>query len=257
MEIAQRTGSRWRSVAPFRRLRPQPNGFTADEALMARTEMPVPRSAAAARSRTTISEQLRTVAVGPFAASVQAAYSLPASLRYPAPARAVIAHSKGGQNPGGRLVTAGSAVSSPTSRFAVRSPAFSTIGTHSTAALAPPVWPERKDRPDFDVSATGGRDQPGSEWYAARLQSPEEPDEPIEMGRQYSTPQLSGQAISGSLHNGAGTASKSRSLKLHIDGHALGQWAIEHLTHTLAKPPTGMTGVDPRATPPRSRVSPF
>jgi hypothetical protein len=139
----------------------------------------------------------------------------------------------------------------------VRSPEFSTNSIHPTSALAPLVWPERKDRPDFGVSATAGPDQPGGKWYDARLQPPDELDEPIVMGRQYSTPQLSGPALSGSAQDGMGSASKSRSLKLHIDGHALGQWAIEHLTHTLARPPTGMTGVDPRATPPRSRVSPF
>lgn len=50
---------------------------------------------------------------------------------------------------------------------------------------------------------------------------------------------------------------KAKPLRLHIDGHALGQWAIEHLTQTLGGPPSGITGIDPRAAPPRSRVSPF
>jgi hypothetical protein len=44
---------------------------------------------------------------------------------------------------------------------------------------------------------------------------------------------------------------------LHIDGAALGRWTIEHLARTLGKPTTGMTGVDPRLTLPRSRVQPF
>lgn len=44
---------------------------------------------------------------------------------------------------------------------------------------------------------------------------------------------------------------------LHLDGSALGRWAIQHLERTLGKPTTGMTGVDPRATLPRSRVAPF
>jgi hypothetical protein len=44
---------------------------------------------------------------------------------------------------------------------------------------------------------------------------------------------------------------------VHIDGSALGRWAIQHLERTLAKPPSGMTGVDPRASLPRGRVSPF
>jgi hypothetical protein len=44
---------------------------------------------------------------------------------------------------------------------------------------------------------------------------------------------------------------------LHIDGAALGRWTVQHLERALGKPATGMTGVDPRATIPRSRVAPF
>lgn len=44
---------------------------------------------------------------------------------------------------------------------------------------------------------------------------------------------------------------------LHIDGSALGRWAIQHLGRTLGKPASGMTSVDPRASVPRSRVAPF
>jgi hypothetical protein len=44
---------------------------------------------------------------------------------------------------------------------------------------------------------------------------------------------------------------------VHLDGATLGQWAIQHLERTLAKPSAGMTGVDPRASLPRGRVSPF
>ena len=44
---------------------------------------------------------------------------------------------------------------------------------------------------------------------------------------------------------------------LHIDGSALGRWAVQHLERALGKPTIGMTGVDPRATIPRSRVAPF
>jgi hypothetical protein len=49
----------------------------------------------------------------------------------------------------------------------------------------------------------------------------------------------------------------SSATTIHIDGSVLGRWAIQHLEQTLGKPATGMTGVDPRANPPRSRVSPF
>jgi len=44
---------------------------------------------------------------------------------------------------------------------------------------------------------------------------------------------------------------------LHLDGAALGRWAVQYLERALGKPATGMTGVDPRVTIPRSRVSPF
>lgn len=49
----------------------------------------------------------------------------------------------------------------------------------------------------------------------------------------------------------------SSATMIHIDGSVLGRWAIQHLERALGKPSTGMTGVDPRASLPRSRVSPF
>ena len=44
---------------------------------------------------------------------------------------------------------------------------------------------------------------------------------------------------------------------LHIDGHALGRWTVQHLEKVLGRPSAGMTGVDPRAITPRTRISPF
>jgi hypothetical protein len=44
---------------------------------------------------------------------------------------------------------------------------------------------------------------------------------------------------------------------VHIDGSVMGRWAIQHLERVLGRPPIGMTGIDPRASAPRSRVSPF
>jgi hypothetical protein len=61
------------------------------------------------------------------------------------------------------------------------------------------------------------------------------------------------QAASGDGHR----SSSLRGSTLHLDGSALGRWAVDHLQRTLSRPATGMTGVDPRATIPRSRVSPF
>ena len=57
-------------------------------------------------------------------------------------------------------------------------------------------------------------------------------------------------------HNGIRPSKPSLST-LHIDGSMLGRWAIQHLERALGRPATGMTGVDPRATVPRSRVAPF
>ncbi len=44
---------------------------------------------------------------------------------------------------------------------------------------------------------------------------------------------------------------------LHLDGAALGRWAVQHLERALSKPINGITGIDPRATVPRGFVSPF
>lgn len=50
---------------------------------------------------------------------------------------------------------------------------------------------------------------------------------------------------------------KSSVTTIHLDGSVLGRWAVQHMERVLGKPATGMTGVDPRANPPRNRVSPF
>jgi hypothetical protein len=50
---------------------------------------------------------------------------------------------------------------------------------------------------------------------------------------------------------------KSSAITIHLDGSVLGRWAVQHMERALGKPATGMTGVDPRANPPRNRVSPF
>ncbi len=54
-----------------------------------------------------------------------------------------------------------------------------------------------------------------------------------------------------------GQRGKAAVSTLHIDGSALGRWTVQHLERALNKPTTGMTGVDPRAAAPRSRVAPF
>ena len=51
--------------------------------------------------------------------------------------------------------------------------------------------------------------------------------------------------------------SKSAISTIHIDGSALGRWTVQHLERALSKPATGITGVDPRAAVPRTRIAPF
>jgi hypothetical protein len=49
----------------------------------------------------------------------------------------------------------------------------------------------------------------------------------------------------------------SRSGVIHLDSTSLGRWTVEHLAQTLSRQSTGMTGIDPRISAPRSRLSPF
>lgn len=51
--------------------------------------------------------------------------------------------------------------------------------------------------------------------------------------------------------------SGARSGVIHIDSTSLGRWTVEHLARILSRQPTGMTGIDPRISAPRSRLSPF
>ena len=66
------------------------------------------------------------------------------------------------------------------------------------------------------------------------------------------SPMPSGSAGSDSVQPKVATAST-----LHLDGSALGRWALQHLERSLGGPTTGMTGIDPRASLPRSRIAPF
>jgi hypothetical protein len=63
--------------------------------------------------------------------------------------------------------------------------------------------------------------------------------------------------LDGTTDSDQAQPNKSAVSTLHIDGSALGRWAIQYLERALGKPTTGMTGIDPRASIPRSRVSPF
>jgi hypothetical protein len=50
---------------------------------------------------------------------------------------------------------------------------------------------------------------------------------------------------------------RRQSGRLVLDGSVLGQWVVTHLEQELSRPQAGITGVDPRAAHPRSRLSPF
>ena len=54
-----------------------------------------------------------------------------------------------------------------------------------------------------------------------------------------------------------GSSPKAFASTLHLDGTSLGRWAVQHLERVLSKPSSGITGIDPRATIPRSQVAPF
>ena len=44
---------------------------------------------------------------------------------------------------------------------------------------------------------------------------------------------------------------------VYLDSSALGRWTSHHLEHVLSRIPSGMTGIDPRASGPRGLISPF
>jgi hypothetical protein len=123
------------------------------------------------------------------------------------------------------------------SAFLAASPANG--GFPETGPWRPPVAGEKLDPLSLEMTDRSWDSQTGPE-------------------RSFQAPD--GFASSGSNQMASEDGSRSNSLRgstLHLDGSALGRWAVDHLQRTLSKPATGMTGVDPRTTIPRSRVSPF
>ena len=105
------------------------------------------------------------------------------------------------------------------------------------------------DRPNI---VTGGENLLGTD----RPNWPSGESLPNKRGAQTDQPRLldraQGQTGEGAPHRRSPVVST-----LHVDGSTLGRWAIQHLERTLGKPIPGMTGVDPRAAIPRTRISPF
>jgi hypothetical protein len=130
-------------------------------------------------------------------------------------------------------------------------------GSRKSTALAPSL-----SRSDVQHFPEPERDQPQRRTVAGaddvfrrqrRLFANEQPQ---------STQRVAGDQTPWSPDREATAASEPQRRKsgvstIHIDGSALGRWTVQHLERALSKPTTGMTGVDPRAAVPRSRVAPF
>ena len=102
------------------------------------------------------------------------------------------------------------------------------------------------------LSASAGTQQTGL-GASAVISGIQQSDENSEFGRQQSASTWQ----AGPHTDDQPKRSRSTASTLHIDGAALGRWTVQHLERVLQRPTVGMTGVDPRATVPRNRVSPF
>jgi hypothetical protein len=122
----------------------------------------------------------------------------------------------------------------------------------NTLSLSPTAQPAD---PHADVVRASLADTAVESLIRARPPGRSEPTDQKEVGTRESGMRPSEPDSRAGAKPGKGTAAAP--CTLHIDGSALGRWAIQHLERTLARPATGMTGVDPRASLPRSRVSPF
>jgi hypothetical protein len=108
------------------------------------------------------------------------------------------------------------------------------------------VSPARTWRQEFAPEMKLGRSE------AARALSSKPRHSDLTDSGQRSLPTTNRQAPSDMLSGG-----QLIGATLHLDGAALGRWAIQHIERALARPSNGMTGVDPRATMPRGHISPF
>jgi len=99
------------------------------------------------------------------------------------------------------------------------------------------------------------RKQADDPWSSISFAPPSPQDGLLDTANEMDPPAstASDHASDQSRHQG----NRASSVTLHLDGSALGRWAVDHLERILSKPTAGMTGVDPRASSPRGRVSPF
>jgi hypothetical protein len=138
------------------------------------------------------------------------------------------------------------------------SPGGGTFGSLSPPALAPSaVDPARQISAETEAAsiteltvADTDASLRGQNFHPASDRAP---------SRHYIAGQLNPWSVDRDADHGTVQTQNKRSAvsTIHLDGSALGRWTVQHLERALGKPATGMTGVDPRATPPRSRVEPF
>lgn len=157
--------------------------------------------------------------------------------------------SSSSKNPGLLKTSFGAFLTTPANGFAP--PKISAAGREAP----PPARPSRRD-PSADSSPLS------SNWITASPKSRTTPGlplvDPMAPGPDFAAPP--DQPSAASSDNASDNQSRSNQnsvTTLHIDGSALGRWAIQHLGRALGKPASGMTSVDPRAGVARTRVEPF
>jgi hypothetical protein len=132
------------------------------------------------------------------------------------------------------------------------------VGLEKLSPLAPIQFRSQKQdlrEPRTDPASSWTEPGTGASFSAqSPVLSTEQPSSTPGLAPQYQSPSpdQDGTAAGGRSQRNRPTVST-----LHIDGSALGRWTVQHLERSLGKPSTGMTGVDPRAAVPRSRVAPF
>jgi hypothetical protein len=124
------------------------------------------------------------------------------------------------------------------------------------ASVAPPPNDRRPTRPEPPVDMIGQEDalqinNPRRQGGLRGIDKPWQADAAGSKQRALSAMDRQAPSDENSEHT------QNVGATLHLDGAALGRWTIQHIERALAKPSNGMTGIDPRATPPRGHVSPF
>jgi hypothetical protein len=155
--------------------------------------------------------------------------------------------------------TVGSENSGPSARnHPLRDPGYGPRGSKNMSPLAPTHAISPSGRPSEGEHSQISRHSTPGIGAILRGQNPPLTSVQSSSGQsaaaQYPNPSSD---RDGTTDSGQPQPNTSAVSTLHIDGSALGRWAIQYLERALGKPTTGMTGIDPRASIPRSRVAPF